>query len=175
MTNNQLHSGKISLRPLEPEDLELLYIWENDSLLWQVSNTLAPFSRFVLKQYIEESHRDIYESRQLRLIIQNEEAVPVGAIDLFDFDPYHQRAGIGILIYAGEDRRKGYASDALQLMCSYAKERLGLYQLYANIGANNPASIALFAKCGFSLSGTKKEWLNSPQGRIDEHIYQRIL
>ena len=73
------------------------------------------------------------------------------------------------------NRQKGYAADALQLVCNYAKERLGLHQLYANIGANNEASCGLFEKCGFTLSGTKKEWLNSPKGRIDEHIYQRIL
>ncbi|PTN07845.1 GNAT family N-acetyltransferase [Mangrovibacterium marinum] len=175
MPNNQLHFGKINLRPLEPEDLELLYQWENDSSLWQVSNTQAPFSRFILKQYLEESHRDIYETKQLRLIIEAEEAIAVGAIDLFDFDPFHQRAGIGILIYSPANRQKGYAADALQLMCRYAKETLGLHQLYANIGANNPASMGLFEKCGFSLSGTKKDWLNSPAGRIDEHIYQRIL
>lgn len=175
MQNNLLQYGNISLRPLEPEDLELLYIWENDSSIWEVSNTLVPFSRFILKQYIEESHRDIYDTRQLRLIIQNEETLPVGAIDLFDFEPYHQRAGIGILIYAEANRQKGYAADALNLMCRYAKEKLGLHLLYANIGANNEASCGLFEKCGFTLSGTKKEWLNSPIGRMDEHIYQRML
>ncbi|WP_372773578.1 GNAT family N-acetyltransferase [Mangrovibacterium sp.] len=167
--------GKINLRPLEPEDLDLLYKWENDSTVWQISNTLTPFSRFILKQYIAESHRDIYESKQLRLIIQNEKSEAVGAIDLFDFDPFHQRAGIGILIHANENRQQGYASDAIMLLCRYAKDTLGLHQLFANIGANNPASVGLFEKCGFQLSGTKKDWLKLPSGRIDEYLYQRIL
>lgn len=175
MSNLQLGYGKISLRPLEPEDLELLYQWENDSRIWPVSNTLAPFSRFVLRQYIEESHRDIFEAKQLRLIIQNEDKKAVGAIDLFDFDPYHQRAGIGILIYAEADRQQGYAADALSLMCRYASETLGLHQLYANIGANNPASVSLFEKCGFERCGTKKDWLKAGTSRVDEFIYQRIL
>jgi len=100
MNGHKLKYGKISLRPLEPEDLDLLYIWENDVNIWKVSNTLAPFSRYILKQYIEESYKDIYESKQLRLIIQDEQGIPVGAVDLFDFDPYHARAGVGILIYA---------------------------------------------------------------------------
>lgn len=175
MSLNSLSFGKISLRPLEPEDLELLYQWENDSRIWQVSNTLAPFSRFILRQYIEESHRDIYEAKQLRLIIQNEAGKAVGAIDLFDFEPFHQRAGIGILIYAEADRRLGYAADALELMCRYASETLGLHQLYANIGENNPASVSLFEKAGFQLCGTKKEWLKIGKTRIDEFLYQRIL
>ncbi|MFV0378234.1 MAG: GNAT family N-acetyltransferase [Mangrovibacterium sp.] len=175
MNNNHLAYGKISLRPLEPEDLELLYQWENDSRVWPVSNTLSPFSRFVLRQYIEESHRDIYETKQLRLIIQTESGKAVGAIDLFDFEPYHQRAGIGILIYAETDRQQGYASDALKAMCRYGTEILGLHQLYANIGANNPVSVSLFEKCGFQLSGTKKDWLKTKNGRTDELFYQRLL
>jgi len=160
---------------LEPEDLSLLYKWENNTSIWQVSNTLAPFSRYILKQYIEESHRDIYETKQLRLIIQNEKLEPVGAIDLFDFDPFHQRAGIGILIYANEDRKKGYATDTLHLMCNYAKETLGLYQVYANVAANNPVSVGLFEKCGFHLSGIKQGWLKIKSERIDEFLYQKIL
>jgi len=175
MQHPQLQFGQIKLRPLEPEDLELLYQWENDSRLWPVSNTLAPFSRFILKQYIEESHRDIYETRQLRLVITDENDAPVGAIDLFDFDPFHQRAGVGILIYAETDRQKGYAADALGLMCHYARETLGLHQLYANIGANNPGSVRLFEKSGFRPAGTKKDWLKTVDGYLDEYLYQKIL
>ena len=39
------NEAAIILRALEPEDVELLYTWENDHLIWQVSNTLIPFSR----------------------------------------------------------------------------------------------------------------------------------
>lgn len=167
--------GQIKLRPLEPEDLEFLYQWENDPSIWSVSNTIAPFSRYILKQYIEESHRDIYETKQLRLIIEDIDRKAVGAVDLFDFDPYHLRAGIGILIYNKEDRGKGLAFDALQLIAQYAKEVLGLHQLYANITVDNRASITLFEKAGFRSSGTKKDWIKTMNGWLDEMIYQKLL
>ena len=48
----QLSNDKVLLRALEPEDVELLYGWENDSDLWQVSNTIAPYSKYVLTQFI---------------------------------------------------------------------------------------------------------------------------
>ncbi|MFW5831234.1 MAG: GNAT family N-acetyltransferase, partial [Prolixibacteraceae bacterium] len=73
---NQLKYGKISLRPLEPEDIDLLYQWENNMEIWEVSNTKAPFSRHILAMYIKESARGIYETKQLRLIIQNENRQP---------------------------------------------------------------------------------------------------
>ena len=105
-----LEGKLIQLRAPEPEDLECLYRWENDTEIWQVSNTLTPFSRYILKNYIESAHLDIYETRQLRFMIDalsngSEAKKTIGTIDLFDFEPYHNRAGIGILI--GEVSERG--------------------------------------------------------------------
>lgn len=175
MSHSQLSHGQIRLRPLEPEDLEFLYQWENDPTIWKVSNTLAPYSRFILKQYIQESHRDLHETKQLRLIIEDQERRVVGAIDLFDFDPFNHRAGVGILIYNKSDRRKGLATDALHLMCEYGLNTLGLHQMYANIRSDNSESKALFEKEGFHLSGIKKEWIRTPDGWTDEIMMQKIL
>ena len=44
---------EIQLRALEPSDLDFLYDLENDQCLWTVSNTLVPFSKYTLKEYIE--------------------------------------------------------------------------------------------------------------------------
>ena len=89
----------IKLRALEPEDIDILYRWENDTDVWKVSNTIAPFSKYILRQFIENQKYDIYETKQLRLIIEAlETQKPVGTIDLFDIDPYNLRAGVGILI-----------------------------------------------------------------------------
>ncbi|WP_299581260.1 GNAT family N-acetyltransferase [uncultured Sunxiuqinia sp.] len=175
MTLNKLAHGQVRFRPVEPEDLELIYQWENDPEIWQVSNTLVPFSRYILKQYIAESHRDIFEAKQLRLIIENIDGKAVGAIDLFDFEPYHQRAGIGILIYNKDEQGKGLATDALRLMALYATDILGLHQLYANITVDNEASIHLFKKVGFQLAGNKKDWIKTATGWLDEELYQLIL
>lgn len=173
--NQQLQYGKISLRPLEPGDIDLLYRWENDLEIWEISNTKAPYSRHILAQYIAESAKDIYETKQLRLVIENENAEAIGAIDLFDFEPFHQRAGIGILIHKNEDRSKGYATDAIFALSKYALEVLGLKQLYANITVDNTASISLFEKTGFIKSGVKKDWIKTYNGWKDELFYQKIL
>ena len=106
----------IKLRALEPEDLELLYEWENNDSNWVISNTISPFSKYILKQYLENSHKNIYETGQLRLMIDHiPDKNTIGTIDIFDFDPFHMRAGIGILIANEADRRKGYASMALDV------------------------------------------------------------
>jgi len=87
--------------------------------------------------------------------------VPVGLVDLFDFDPYHLRAGVGVLIARNEDRRKGYATEALKVLISYAFEVLQLNQLYANVSASNTASLRLFQNLGFTKVGVKKDWLKT--------------
>ncbi|NQU86104.1 MAG: GNAT family N-acetyltransferase [Mariniphaga sp.] len=175
MGNNFLEYGNVILRALEPEDIELLYNWENNSEIWNLSNTKSPFSKHILAQYIKESFRDIYETKQLRLIIKTSSGDPVGAIDLFDIDPYHQRAGIGILISKTKNRGKGYASDALQALCNYALNIIGLHQLYANISEDNITSLNLFEKAGFTVSGEKTDWLKTLDGWKKELILQKIL
>jgi diamine N-acetyltransferase len=175
MTQNKLELGKIRFRALEPDDIDLLYEWENNTEVWQVSNTYEPFSKYVLAKYIKESHRDIYESKEVRLIIETINGKPVGAIDLFDFDPFHFRAGVGILIHNEEDRKLGYATDALQLLCIYAANNLRLHQLFANIAEDNLPSIQLFTKNGFNLAGTKKDWCRTTDGWKAELMFQKIL
>lgn len=175
MTIIKLECGKIRFRALEPEDIDLLFEWENDAEIWEVSNTFEPYSKYILAKYIKDSQRDIYESKQIRMIIETTEGKAVGAIDLFDFDPFHFRAGVGILIHDEKDRKLGYATDALQLLCTYATNYLRLHQLYANISEDNLASIHLFKSNGFDLVGTKKDWRRTLDGWKNELLFQKIL
>jgi len=165
----------ILLRALEPEDLELLYKWENNLSYWAISNTVSPFSKYTLKRYVENSHKSIYETGQLRLMVDHiHDKVSIGTIDIFDFDPYHLRAGLGILIANEEYRRKGYATMALTCLIDYCFRTLQLHQLYCNILSNNTESIDLFSKMGFVLAGEKKEWVKTSDGYLDEQIFQLI-
>ncbi len=170
-----LNGKLISLRALEPEDLELLYVWENDTEIWHLSNTLVPFSKKILKTYLEQAHHDIYTTKQLRLMICDLSGKAIGCIDLFDFDPQNLRAGVGVLIADKAARLQGYASEALSLLKSYAKEKLNLHQLYCTILSENAPSIALFEKCGFEKNGTKKEWQRKGNSFLDEYFFQCIL
>jgi len=168
-------NSNISLRALEPEDLEVLYLWENDPSVWHLSGTLIPFSKYLLRQYLENSGKDIFEIRQLRLIIQlNEGKRPVGAIDLFDFDPFHRRAGIGILIADPSDRGRGFAREALESLMKYCFDVLKLHQLWCNIADGNSQSMKLFTSAGFQVVGVKKEWLFTGEGFENEWMLQLV-
>lgn len=169
-----LKDSLVCLRAMEPGDIDLLYEWENSEDIWTVSNTISPFSKHILAVYIQNSDKDIYESKQLRLMINTLQGETVGAIDLFDFDPYNLRAGIGILIYSIENRSMGYATSALNLMIEYCFEKLGLHQIYANILSGNEVSRKLFSKAGFVIAGTKKDWVREGGYWLDQNLFQLI-
>lgn len=169
-----LSDEEIRLRALEPEDLEVLYRWENDSTLWEVGNTLAPFSRYALKRYIAESHQSFYEVHQLRLIIELvAERRAIGIVDLFDFDPHANRAACGILLDPDEQGR-GWATRALRLLIGYAFHRLALHQLYAHVPEANQPSMRLFVRCGFQPTGCQKEWIRVASGFADVRVMQLL-
>ncbi|MBO3098512.1 GNAT family N-acetyltransferase [Gelidibacter pelagius] len=169
-----LKGEHIYLRALEPEDLSFLSSIENDENLWELSHTQAPYSQYILKQYLANSHQDIFEAKQLRLIISNYEDQPLGMIDLFDFDFKNSRAGVGILVQKLENRQKGYGKEALHLLINYCFTHLNLHQLYCNISEDNKASIKLFTNQGFEKVGLKKDWTFQNKTYKNEYLLQLI-
>ena len=168
-------SGKnIFLRALEPRDLDFLYRLENNESVWEVSETIVPYSKYILKQYLKNSHKDIYEVKQLRLVISNYKKEVLGFIDLFDFNPKNKRAGIGIVILEKASRGKGVGTESVSLLVEYAFSHLDLHQVYANISEDNKASIKLFSNLGFKKVGVKEDW-NLISGTFkSEILYQKL-
>ena len=170
-----LKGQNIFLRALEPEDLEFIYLIENDESIWEVSHTQTPYSKFLIRQYLENAHQDIYEAKQLRLAIcKNDTTQAIGLIDLFDFDPQNSRAGIGILIHTESYKNKGIGTEALDLLIKYSFSNLQLHQLYANISTDNEPSLQLFTKFGFQKIGIKKQWNKINNQYKDEILFQLI-
>ena len=164
----------IFLRALEPEDLDFIYEIENTEDFWEISATRVPYSRFLIKKYLQNSHRDIFDVKQLRLMICNRDNIKIGLIDVFDLEPKDKRAALGILINDKENRGKGYGAEALNLISAYCFSHLGLHQLYANVNAENLGSIKLFEKCNYEKVGLKKDWILVNGQFKDEILYQLI-
>ena len=170
-----LENLRIKLRALEPEDLDLLYKWENDPSVWHLSTTLSPFSRYTLNKYIEQSGQDIFEAKQLRLVITKKaDGSAIGAVDLFEFDPYHLRAGVGILIADPHDRKQGFAGETLETLIEYTFRTLSLKQLWCNISEDNQESLKLFIRYGFLITGQKKDWMRKEDKWYSEYFLQLV-
>lgn len=169
-----LENSVIKLRAPEPEDLELLYTWENSTELWELGATIAPFSRHTLRQYLANNTQDIYTDKQLRLMVEfKQTGKGIGTVDLYDFDPFHLRAGVGILIDPGH-RNQGLGLQALLVLESYAFSFLNLHQLYAVIPEKNSPSIRLFQKAEYVSAGLLSDWLSAGETYVDALLFQKI-
>ncbi len=169
-----LENEKLRLRAVEPQDLDRLYVWENNPALWIVGNTRQPYSKYALKQYILQSGKDIYESRQLRLMMENKiSGEIVGTVDLFDFDIHHSRIALGLFVDEAF-QGKGFAKSALQLVEEYVFNFLKINQLYCHIAEKNTASRRMFEKEGYETNGILKNWIKTPDGFDNIIVFQRF-
>lgn len=171
--HNPLQTQNVRLRAMEPRDLDLLYRWENDPEVWKVSNTMVPFSKYTLQEFIKTSTMDIYASRQLRLMVEDNRGHTIGTIDIFDFEPFHRRAGLGILIDK-EYRHNGYAEETVRCVCQYLFTVFQLHQVYCNVMADNEISMKLFQNAGFQLTGKQRDWIRCQGSFMDVYIWQLI-
>lgn len=165
---------RVTLRALEPEDLEMLYEVENDRTLWDVGVTNVPYSRFALREYIAGATGDIYADRQVRLIICVPGGEAVGMADLCNFDPRHRRAEVGIVVRR-EWCGRGIGHAALAELADYARRVLHLHQLYAVVAAARPHTVALFEDEGFRRTATLPQWLCDGEAYADAVLLQSFL
>lgn len=101
-------------------------------------------------------------------------ALPYGCVDLYNYDPLNRRAAVGIMV-ANEYRRQGYAIAMLNELSRLSSSSFHLHCLYADIAANNNASIALFEKAGYSRCGHFRDWLVIKEEYVDSIRMQKIL
>ena len=146
----RIEGENIILRSVDFSDIDTLLLWENSSAepLYGVYD--EQYTRDDVVQFVEnQQHYSFAETEQLRLMICSHDGERLGAIDLTEYDG--QKADVSILIFDKGNRNKGFATSALRLATDYART-IGLHTLYATILPENLASIALFAKAGFSQS-----------------------
>ena len=164
----------IRLRAVEPEDLDRLYAWENNTQLWDVGNTRNPYSRYILKQYIVNSDKDIYESKQLRLMMVSvKTGDTVGTVDLFDFDIHNSRIALGLYVDAAF-QGKGYARESLNLVEEYLFDYLKINQLYCHIAENNTASMRMFEQEKYEKTGLLRDWIKTANGFENIVVFQQF-
>lgn len=169
-----LENDILSLRAPEPEDLEVLYKWENDTDVWKYGSAISPYSKYILRQYIENAQTDIFESKQLRfIIVLKKNQTVVGTIDLYDFDALNSRCGVGIYIDRG-CRKQGLANQSLNLLQKYVFSFLKINQLYAVIPQSNLTSLQLFKNSDFTQAGILQQWISNDNSFEDAIMVQKL-
>lgn len=166
--------NRIILRAPEPDDVDALFLWENDLGMAESSVSGAPVSRLQVWNYVQGYDADPMTAGELRLIIADRTTgCRLGHIDLVEIDRRHARAGVAIYI-APEHRGTGTGTDAINLMTKYALTELDLHQLWAHVAADNAPSLAIFQKCGYTPAGRLRSWIKRRGRWIDAIMLQRL-
>ena len=170
------YAPSLSIRPIEPEDLNLLYTIENDPELWHCSTSDALYSRFALRQYLS-SLRPVAEMQELRMVVETTAdaiVTPVGLAELTNIDLANARAEVGIALLR-KHRGHGFGTRALLLLERIARERLHLHQLYALVSVHNAVAINAFTHGGYGEVATLPQWHRTAEGYQDVKVLQKIL
>lgn len=170
MTAMPTSEDTLILRAPEPDDVDRIYLWENDPGMWRYGYSPAPLSRHQIWEYVNRSDSDPVSQGELRLMMQAD-CDTVGAVDLYDIDMRNRRAFVGIMT-APLFRRRRYALRALRLMADYCRDNLGLERIAATVADDNPASLGLFAAAGFTCVAHLPDWVR--RGK-DSFVGARIL
>lgn len=198
-----MERGEVRLRALEPEDVDRLYLWENDRDMWPFGGTRAPLSRHQLWEYATNYDANPFAAGQLRLIIElatapdnaipqssqssqytqssqnsqnsHSSPIPCGVIDLYDIDPVNSRAMVGIMV-APQWRSRGIATRALELVGEYCRDILGLATIASEVASDNLPSIRLFGgKAAYRQVGERPSWYRRGERFVSALLFQKQL
>ena len=146
---------ELFLRSIEKNDAFGVYLWELDKETQRVTQSEIKVSLENVYALIEQQ-TDVHNSSQLRMMIcLSSNNASIGMVDLYDVDFEKGSAYVGVLIAEKQQRKKGFARQALLSIAQYAKKELKLVKLKATIQSSNEASIALFESLDYLRSGEK--------------------
>jgi [ribosomal protein S5]-alanine N-acetyltransferase len=102
-------------------------------------------------------------------IFDNEQDTFIGVISLRTIDFNYQNAEIGYWLVK-EFWKKGYATEAAELIIEYAFEKLDLYRIYATLEKDNVSSLSLLNRLGFEVEGLMKKSVKNKGKFVDRYI-----
>jgi diamine N-acetyltransferase len=137
----------ITIRKATPKDCDVILQWENNPLLWEVTDEPGPFTKEDISSFLA-AQNSMKTANQERWIIEKF-SEPIGMIDLFQWDPEQRSIGIGVALPNIDSRRKGFATEALRIAHSTMNMKYGVQHFHCIIHPNNPASQKLFEKLGY--------------------------
>ncbi|MDQ5957943.1 MAG: N-acetyltransferase protein [Patescibacteria group bacterium] len=152
-------AGKIvSLGLLVIEDVEILTRWINQEEMREYLSTYLPMYASQEKEWIEKLPSRMPNDFVFG-IIDNETKTLLGNIGLHRVKQKDGLAHAGIFIGDRQNRKKGVATEAGQLLLKYAFGTLNLRKVVHEAFAHNKASIALGKKLGAKQEGVMKSHL----------------
>lgn len=168
MSSPFLIGPRIQLRPIEEADAETYTKWMNDPDMRNYLSIRFPISLQGEKEWIAGLSEKGLPRNVAFAIERRKDNRHIGSVGMHQIDWVQRRATTGSLICPSTMRRKGYATEAKNLLLGYAFGELGLHTIWAIAMEDNVASCRALEKQGYKKCGlfrraffVKGEWVNA--------------
>ncbi|WP_332830773.1 GNAT family N-acetyltransferase [Clostridium perfringens] len=173
----QLNTERLALRNLTPENTEemLDYYIRNEEHLRQYEPTRDSgfYTYDGQKEILTESFRQFIDGTSIDLGVFKDEKL-IGKIKLSNIVyGILRNAFVGYSIDK-EHQGKGYMKEALNTVCSYAFEEMGLHRLEASTLMDNSRSQGVLKACGFNELGISEKYLYINGEWRDHKIFYKV-
>jgi RimJ/RimL family protein N-acetyltransferase len=154
MTPPNLWQGQaVRLRAVEPDDWQAFFEWNADTDVARAAYFIPlPASREAVKKWAAEQAALDPKSHEFRWVIENLAGEMVGTLNTHACDTRQGTFRYGVALRR-EHWRRGYASEAVQLVLAYFFRELRYQKVNVEIYAFNEASLKLHQKLGFQEEG----------------------
>ena len=173
----QLFEGQdIRFGPIDhAKDPEVEAKWTHDSEFMRMMETTParPMSAAMVKKQYEKLEKKIEENKNLYHFMIRAKADDrlLGTASVQRIEWTNGNAFLHLGIGAAEDRRKGYGTQALQMLLRFAFAELNLFRVSAMVPEYNEAALALLKKFGFVQEVCRRKALERDGRRWDLYIF----
>ncbi|NKE34252.1 GNAT family N-acetyltransferase [Natronococcus sp. JC468] len=147
-----LTGDDVTLRTIEEEDLEFLQAQVNDPAIRRPIGRSMPLNAEQERAFYD----DVVCSDDAIHLLVVADATPVGTVGLDAIDWQSAGAELGYWI-APAHQRRGYGTEAVELVVGHGFDQLGLHRLAARVYGFNDGSKRLLESVGFSEEGVHRD------------------
>jgi RimJ/RimL family protein N-acetyltransferase len=162
----------VRLRPIELEDIGILYEWHRDLELEALTGWTPRMSRARFERRYEDMVREPPDDFVL-LGIEYDGRL-VGYVELAEISRINRRAAIGFVVAERSVRRRGIGRTAVILLLDYAFSLEDLDRVYAEVFPFNEPSLRLLEQVGFQAEGRLRRH-EVHQGRREDLLVLGML
>jgi RimJ/RimL family protein N-acetyltransferase len=162
-----IRAKRVFLRPLEPEDVELIHRWHEDIELRRLGGSL-PRSLAEARARYEARRSEKGQETFLFVICLLEDGRRIGDMNLFEIDRVNGSAALGIEIGERNLWGMGYGTEAVDALLDFAFGELRLERVWLSTAANNVRAQRSYEKSGFVVEGRLRHAFVERGGFIDE-------